>query len=57
MTVNVARKGTISSAYIDELTEFCAAYGIDFAALRKGDRVTVEVEEDQIVDAEAERDD
>jgi len=39
--INKAAKGTISSAYAEELRAYCAAVGVDFDGMRCGDRVTV----------------
>lgn len=43
LTVKIAGKGTISSAYTDEMRLFCSDYGIDFDAMRCGDTITVDI--------------
>jgi hypothetical protein len=46
LTVKRANKGLVSEAYEQELTEFCAPYGIDFGNVRCGQ--TVKVNADKI---------
>lgn len=44
VTVKRAHKGTISSAYEQELSEFCTQHGIDWRKVGCGDTVSVVVE-------------
>lgn len=45
LTLNLSQSGGLSDAYKDELAAFCAVYGIDWDAMRRGDRVTVTLPE------------
>lgn len=39
ITVQLASNGIISSAFIEEMEAFCAAYGQDFSAMGRGERI------------------
>lgn len=41
LTVNKAKNGLISNAYLAEMVEFCNGYGIDFDAMPFGTRESV----------------
>ena len=43
LTVKYAAKGTVSSAFTAEITEFCKRYGINFKDMYCGQQITVEV--------------
>lgn len=43
ITVCKASSGTISREYETEISDFCEKLGLDFSAIRFGDRVTVEI--------------
>ena len=43
ITVCKASSGTISREYETEISDFCEKLGLDFSAIRCGDRVTVEI--------------
>lgn len=43
LTVKKADKGIISSAYASEISEYAEQNGIDFAALKCGEKATVKI--------------
>ena len=45
LTLNLSQNGGINSEFLDELREFCAAYGIDYNSMRRGDRETITLPE------------
>lgn len=46
LTVQCTSTGRISEAYSDEMREFCASYGIDWDAMRSGQRAVVVIDAD-----------
>lgn len=53
LTVQCASKGTLSSAYIEELCEFLAPFGVDFRGMHAGERVEVTIPESSASTTEA----
>lgn len=41
LTVKCAAKGIVSSAFTEEMTDFCKGYGIDFKGMYCGQQITV----------------
>lgn len=56
LTVARAAKGIISGEYDAELTAFCAEHGINWAAVRCGDRVTVTLSPEESAEADTSAD-
>jgi len=43
ITINKARRGIISDAYISELNEYLDQYGVDFSSMSCGERKTIKI--------------